>query len=868
MKSAIDTQRRSGLRLLIDSYALRRITAIASASAAVVPMVISVLLLGRQMMGYPFALAILLVFGLCLSLLAGLAYLRNSAQTQTTTIEYIKQTLIKYRWTVWAMAITGFFLIINHLLVRGLAVGVWDVEGQFFPYQVLVADHARAGRFIYWDPWSNGGLPIFGDPQVGSLSPLNVAIGLITGGTSYGFILYWLMTWWLGGIGILMLARHFGAPSWGGAVVAMGFYFSGFYTGNAQHTSLVTGLSFLPLVIWRLDLAICSRRLWPAVEAGAIWGLSALAGYPGMTIITGCYAGLWAAGRWLTGHRPGDERHSRSISPGIEHYPRLPARVVMMSLALLTVAALLVLSPTYFAFFFEGAGTHTRTGPLSREIAVFANALDPGALSTIASPYLPILKAKDQLRGINSIWPYTDLSMCSIYCGAIISAGAVLALVNLPRDRWRWWLALLAATTLACALSQTLPLRGWLYDWVYPMRFFRHAAIFRGYFLFTAAVLALFAMRDLAEAIRTSPSQAWWRFLVTSVAVACFAIIIFLIYGRSLPGALSPLSIIHAAGVWLGSCAAAFAVWLMADRFRPLYVPFLLLSLAVGDAFLTGTISKQTMISTADRSLKRWASLDQNHSSNLDLTGNGLLREEGRCQRQPGQPEPDENTIWPTCYSSDQLITKVPVFNSYATTTNSLHLRMANNPTLKSMATGKDRIWFSKEVSRVPVTESSFDAFVSRTGDLGIAPLVIHSPQDLLSPPPDVEATDAGGAQTAEIARLPAAEMVAVEVLRYLPEELVFNVNCESDGWLLVTDRWARSWQAEINGEGAPVYGGNFIFRAVQVRAGRNNVRFFYDPRGFPFLLIISWGTLAVIALWSFYSGLRGRVIERKMRVG
>jgi len=59
---------------------------------------------------------------------------------------------------------------------------------------------------------------MLGDPQFGAFSPLNVIIGTLTGGTSSGFIFYWLLMWWLGGFGILMLARHLKAPPWGAGV--------------------------------------------------------------------------------------------------------------------------------------------------------------------------------------------------------------------------------------------------------------------------------------------------------------------------------------------------------------------------------------------------------------------------------------------------------------------------------------------------------------------------------------------------------------------------------------------------------------------------------------------------------------------------
>ena len=200
--------------------------------------------------------------------------------------------LLEGCWRVWLLLVTLIFLLANQLLVRGVAVGKWDAVGQFLPYYVLVADHARAARFVEWDPWSSGGLLLLGDPQVGAFSPINVALGLLTGGTSAGFRLYWLLIWWLGGFGMLMLGRRLGAPAWGACVVSLGLLLSGVYTGNAEHTSWVAAFSFLPLTIWRLDAALCSRRLWLAAQAGAIWGLSALAGYPGIVMITGCFVAL------------------------------------------------------------------------------------------------------------------------------------------------------------------------------------------------------------------------------------------------------------------------------------------------------------------------------------------------------------------------------------------------------------------------------------------------------------------------------------------------------------------------------------------------------------------------------------------------
>jgi hypothetical protein len=77
---------------------------------------------------------------------------------------------------------------------------------------------------------------------------------------------------------MMVLGRHLGAPPWGAASVAIGFLFSGLYTGHAQATSFLSSAAFLPWVVWRVDAALENRSVLAAVQAGALLGLSALAG--------------------------------------------------------------------------------------------------------------------------------------------------------------------------------------------------------------------------------------------------------------------------------------------------------------------------------------------------------------------------------------------------------------------------------------------------------------------------------------------------------------------------------------------------------------------------------------------------------------
>jgi uncharacterized membrane protein YfhO len=102
-----------------------------------------------------------------------------------------------------------------------------------------------------------------------------------------------------------------------------------------------------------------------------------------------------------------------------------------------------------------------------------------------------------------------------------------------------------------------------------------------------------------------------------------------------------------------------------------------------------------------------------------------------------------------------------------------------------------------------------------------------------------------------------------VHVVSYTPDRLQMQVHVDEAGWLLVTDSWSRGWTAIVNGRPADVVGGNFLFRAVRVGPGTNVIDFRYRPFGYPWLLVVSWSTLAVVVIAGVC---RRRVTEGRAR--
>jgi hypothetical protein len=760
---------------------------------------------------------------------------RDKMEAATPTV--VSHAIIHGQSTIRAYLIFAFLLLVVFLtatfeLVKGEAVAVWDAYDFFGPYFSLIADHARAAQVVLWNPWTSGGTPSFAEPQIGTLSPVAVSVGAIAGGTEGGFRLYWLLLWFLGPLSFVGLARHLRAPAWGAFVVALGFGFSGFYTGNAQLTSSLYSIAFLPSFIWRLDVALITGGLFPAAQAGALWGLSALGGYPSLTILSGGFAVLWALGRWscidADANRDAAQR------------PRL--LLVLAALALFVCVGLLVLSPTYLGYFTETVGYSDVTGPRSKEVALVSNALHAGALVTFASPYLGILKFFNP-----SLWDFTDVSMVSIYVGASLLILALLALLAQPTSGWRWWLAAVGLFFIGCALGKHLPLRGWLYDVFPPTRYFRQAALFSVYAIFVTGVLALLGTKDLQVAIEHGSARVWRRFLLVAAVVAVTAISAYAttVYrvanvGDSLSQANRALVI-----VWLGAVAIAAIMYYVPLR---RWLPVLLAVLAVADAVFVMKLAGRLAFTTGF-TRQVWTEVDAEHVVSLDLAQNGLRRDlrPPDWMNQTLFPGGHDSATPPFQRNNRNLPLKLATLENYNTLSNRFHAQSVYHPILAKMATGNRRIWCARDAALVLPTDAAYTAVEKRSEALDAPVVVVHPRQEMVR-------ISKGGAgpqdaqDMAAIMGLPAAQLVEPRVVHYGPNKLALDVVCPDNGWLLVTDRWSPGWKATVNGQPVEIFGGNFVYRAVGVKAGANDVRFSYEPKGWPLLLWVSWGTLALVA--------------------
>ena len=94
-----------------------------------------------------------------------------------------------------------------------------------------------------------------------------------------------------------------------------------------------------------------------------------------------------------------------------------------------------------------------------------------------------------------------------------------------------------------------------------------------------------------------------------------------------------------------------------------------------------------------------------------------------------------------------------------------------------------------------------------------------------------------------------ASELAAVEIRQYLPERVIVATDEEQDAVLILTDANYPGWQAAIDGQPAPIYQANRLFRAVYVPAGVHEIVFSFEPRSFDFGLLISLASLVIASI-------------------
>jgi hypothetical protein len=96
-------------------------------------------------------------------------------------------------------------------------------------------------------------------------------------------------------------------------------------------------------------------------------------------------------------------------------------------------------------------------------------------------------------------------------------------------------------------------------------------------------------------------------------------------------------------------------------------------------------------------------------------------------------------------------------------------------------------------------------------------------------------------------------------VVQYDAERIEIDVNASRDGYLILTDAFYPGWTASIDGQPAPIFQADVLFRAVAVEAGQSVVTFRYAPTWLPGAFVAGGAAWLIAAAFVVAAFLRGR---------
>jgi len=105
-----------------------------------------------------------------------------------------------------------------------------------------------------------------------------------------------------------------------------------------------------------------------------------------------------------------------------------------------------------------------------------------------------------------------------------------------------------------------------------------------------------------------------------------------------------------------------------------------------------------------------------------------------------------------------------------------------------------------------------------------------------------------------------------VNVVRYETNGLEIAVVSEAEGYLVLSDPFYPGWQAELDGEPAPILRANYAFRAVRIPAGNHRLTMAFRPASWSLGLLISGLTLVALVAAAVVSALRRKGKRRPGR--
>ncbi len=188
-----------------------------------------------------------------------------------------------------------------------------DLSWIHFPRHIFAAQEWLAGRIPLWDPYEDTGIPLLAETQIGVLYPLS-SLFLSSLPPSLELSVFILIHLTLAALFTFTLARSLGLGPAAATMAGLAFGFGGFLMAQVPNLNIMTGATWLPLILYAV-IQVTQKRSWlVAMLAGIPLALQIFTAQPQIvfyTLLTISGYGLYTTGAdFFFGHN-GSRRNIR-----------------------------------------------------------------------------------------------------------------------------------------------------------------------------------------------------------------------------------------------------------------------------------------------------------------------------------------------------------------------------------------------------------------------------------------------------------------------------------------------------------------------------------------------------------------------------
>lgn len=704
-------------------------------------------------------------------------------------------TKTQVRLLLAGLGLVALTAVYQHVFSYGINAAR-DVFRLFLPEGRFLIDSLRAGELPLWNPYTRFGEPFAARPYAELFYPIRPVLLWLHDGLAS--ILQQMVSAGTACVGTWLLARRLGRSMAASAVAAGAFGLSPLFTSLATQLNATSAASWTGFMLWFLTgLAreVSPRRL---VGFAVTVALSLLAGSPETSI----FQGVLGLGLWVT-FRP---RWKKTAALGAA-----AAWGVLLSCVQLVPSA-------------ELASHSTRLNVT--EAQRLAWSMPWSSLIAMAWPHAD--------------WPHEEYWSSSeqtwFWVNYVGTGVAVLALFGAGGKPKRSRSGLTAATLLltGLCLGRNFAPAVWVLS-VPPLSYFRYPAKYGAGVAFGLAILAAFGIDRLAAWAYRTPSMArsarralLWGTL--GVVAAATTAVTLPLGGNSLAGLLWVIVVL----------ALTLALWASSrgDPFKARWGLAFIAAVDVGASHpLLAELGHWRALEDLDRSgalapyLRsfgdvRFSIIDEEVDFKGGFTGDALSESLARLMPLRAMEE------------------KIRTVEGYGAPELTRAQTYASDLNLASARLGRTRGVVRSGLSTIEGLPQTF----SRDG-LPRAYLVddvmphgwfVFKVKGVNADQAFAAARDASEpfrhtafVEGAIDAERPPCEGTRVEKTHETNNTLRFEVDACGDGWLKVNDQFFPGWEVDIDGQPATPLRTDYLFRAVEVPAGKHSVAWRYAPKSF-----------------------------------